>query len=209
MNRHRSKTNQEMNDLVRLTVSEVFSSWWQGRHARGMSVKAVGASSQQIRKQKVRRARSRSTSNGLCLPARIYLQKLHFLQNSAITGDNYAKHGPVGAFQIQIITHDALHCGAHSLSQRCPNHGYSVIILYIIRGGGFFLPIPSAGIPQGTVSHTGISVVLGGCITYYACYHQNIQYEATFSEVFILAIWPIMASEAWGTHSQEAESNEH
>lgn len=116
------------------------------------------------------------------------LQKLHFLQNSAITGDNYAKHGPVGAFQIQIITHDALHCGAHSLSQRCPNHGYSVIILYIIRGEGFCLPIPSAGIPQGMVSHTGISVVLGGCITYYACYHQNIQYEATFSEVFILAI---------------------
>lgn len=121
------------------------------------------------------RTRSRSTSNGLYLPARIYLQKLHFLQNSVITGDNCAKHGPVGAFQIEIITHEALHCGAHSLGQRCPNHGYSVIILYIFRGGGFFLPIPSAGIPQGTVGHTGITAVLGGYIIYYACYHQNTQ----------------------------------
>lgn len=78
------------------------------------------------------------------------------------------------AFQIQIITHDALYCGAHPwvidvlITQlKCHHTLHHQVVV------GFFLLIPSAGILWCIVGHTGMAVILGVYISYYACYYQN------------------------------------
>lgn len=137
-----------------------------------MSLTAVGTSSQQIRKQKVRGARSRSTSKGLCLPVP---PKVALPAKQCHHWEQLCKTWMGGAFQIQIITHEALYCGAHSLGQRCPNHGYSVIILLCHQGWGL---LPSNTLSRDTTGHSQSHrnhCCFRGCITYYVCYHQNTQ----------------------------------